>query len=120
MYQINPKLNINELQKDYTEYSRKYPVEFSFPYKKTYTLIIKPEEGYEYSIPESKSYATYNNNAYFNYDVQKVRGLIKVSITVEIKLISFPSSEYNNIKALFNQLNEKLEERIIIRKKITN
>jgi len=120
VFQINPKLKTKYTRKDFTEYKRSCPVEFSYPYKKSYTLIIQLEDGYECVVPESHSFSTYDNNAYFDYHVKKENNLVKVSVNVEIKLLSFPKTEYPNIKELFNQLNEKLNEKIILRKKIVN
>jgi len=116
-YIIKPKINLNYSQEDFTEYIRKHPMEFQNPYKKSFALEIILKDSLECELPKNESFTTFGNNAYFTYTSSKEKNLIKLSVVLEIKLTSFPNTEYANIEQLFTQLNEKLQEKIIIRKK---
>ena len=119
-YVITPKVNLTFSEKDFTEYVRKYPVEFQYPYRKSYNLEIQLKDGFECELPENKSLTTYGDNAYFTYEGSKDGNSIKLSIVIEIRINSFPNVEYSNIEQLFIQLDEKLQENIVVRKKTAN
>jgi hypothetical protein len=117
---ITPRFKPKFSREDFTEYIRMYPVEFDFPYENSYNLAINLPEGFTCELPESDNYSTFGSHASFSYQTKKDGNRVELHITVKIKLISFPNSEYANLEQLFTQLNEKLEEKIIIKRSFTD
>ncbi len=116
---LKPQFTTKYAQKDFTEFIRMYPVEFEYPYKKSYKLEINLPEGYDCQLPENAKFSTFGNQAFYTYKSNKENRIIKLSITLEIKLLSYPNTEYSNIERLFTEINEKLNEDIVI-KRISN
>ncbi len=119
--------NINEIEikpnfdpiystDNFTDYIRKYPVDFPFPFKRNYELEIGIPEGFIVELPENKSFSTYGGHAKYDYKANQEVGKISISIRVEINLIQFPPEEYYNLAQLFAELNEKIMEPILIKK----
>ncbi len=117
---IKPKFAPKFTQKDFTEFIRMYPVEFEYPYKKSYVLEINLPEGYDCQLPKDANFSTFGDQAYFTYKSSKENGTFRLSVTLEIKLLSYPNTEYSNIEKLFTELNDKLNENIVIRKTLND
>lgn len=117
LLRIYPKLNPVFSEKDFQESIRNYPVEFKYPFSKFYSLQIDLPDGFECILPSDSSYSSYGGNAFYSYKTVKNKNRWNLTINLEIKMNSFPALEYANLAQLFAELNEKLKEPIIIRKK---
>jgi hypothetical protein len=114
--EIRPNFDCGYPIEQFKDEIRKYPVEFDFPFKKSYLLEITIPIGYKVELPEYSSFQTYGNNASYIYKTQQSDNKVQIYISLEIKQSSFPQFEYENLKQLFTELNDKIQETIKIRK----
>ncbi|VXC29516.1 Transglutaminase [Flavobacterium sp. 9AF] len=97
---------------------RKYPVDFSFPFKDTYAISIKIPEGYEVEyLPEGTNVAMENNFATFKYIVSVTNNNIQLLVNLDINSIYIPSNAYSALKGFFKLIVEKENDKIILKKK---
>ena len=101
---------------DFTEFYRKYPVDFTYPFLKSYAMELTVPENYIVELPSAETYSTFGNNAFFQYLVSQNGNRIELKINLQILKSEFPESEYNNLAELFTKLNEKLMENIVVKK----
>lgn len=113
---IFPKIDPIYTVDDFIDIVRKFPVEFNYPFGKNYSLQISLPEGYECVMPSDSSFSTYGGNAFYSYKSSKIGNTYNLFVRLKINKMVFPAVEYSNLKQIFTELNEKLEEPIIIRK----
>lgn len=97
---------------------RKYPVDFSFPFKDAYNISIKIPEGYEVEyLPEIANIAMENNYATFKYMVSAANNNIQLIVNFDINSFYISSEAYSALKGFFKLIVEKQTDRIILKKK---
>lgn len=98
---------------------RKYPVDFSFPFRDSYNISIKIPEGYEVEyLPEVTNVAMENNYATFKYIVSATNNNIQLLVNFDINSFYISSTAYPALKGFFKLMIEKQTDRIILKKKI--
>jgi hypothetical protein len=78
-------------------------------------MEINIPEGFIVQLPKNTSFDIYAGNAAYTYETTRLGNKIMVKIRVAIKKIEFPAEVYNDLKQLFTELNEKIQEDIIIK-----
>ncbi len=101
---------------DFSEFDRKYPVDFTYPFQKNYVMELAFPDNYIVELPSNESYSSFGSNAFFQYLVNKSKNKIIIKINLQILKSKFPESEYLNLGELFTKLNDKLTETIVIKK----
>ncbi|NHN27663.1 DUF3857 and transglutaminase domain-containing protein [Flavobacterium jejuense] len=97
---------------------RKYPVDFSFPFKDAYNISIKIPEGYEVEyLPEAINAAMENNHSAFKYLVSAANNNIQLIVNLDVNSFYIPSEAYPALKDFFKLIVEKQTDRIILKKK---
>ncbi|CAM4031790.1 MULTISPECIES: DUF3857 domain-containing protein [Flavobacterium] len=105
------KLNENPFKLE----TRKYPIDFNFPFKDSYVFTINIPEGYvvEY-LPEAANIILDNNYGGFNYVISEKQGKIQLAVNYEINTSIIPASNYEFLKSFFKMMIEKQAEKIIL------
>lgn len=95
--------------------TRKYPIDFNFPFKDSYVFTINIPEGYvvEY-LPEAANIILDNNYGGFNYVISEKQGKIQLAVNYEINTSIIPASNYEFLKSFFKMMIEKQAEKIIL------
>ncbi|WP_298556076.1 transglutaminase [uncultured Algibacter sp.] len=96
---------------------REFPVDFIYPSKSIYRIIINIPEGYKIeSVPEPTAITLPDNYGSFTYKVMGNDKTIQVSITAQINEPIIPYFYYDTLKQYFSQLVEKEAEQIVLTK----
>ncbi len=96
---------------------REFPVDFGYPSKSTYRVVIKLPEGYKLeSLPESSKLMLPDNLGIFKCHISSKGASIQLVVNTEINESIVPSLYYDTLKEYFKQLIEKENEQIILTK----
>lgn len=119
--EINGKLYIRPmLFKGYTTNpfkadERKFPIEFSSPWKEKSTINIQLPEGYAIeSSPESKALGLPNDMGLFKYQVLAQGNKVRVISVLEFNTDKIPANYYELLKGFFGEFVEKQSEKIVL------
>ncbi len=94
---------------------RKFPVDFSSPWKEKNTITIQIPEGYTIeTIPETKAIALPDELGVFKYQVTGQGNKIKVVSLVQFNTSVITPSYYESLKEFFKELVEKQSEKIVL------
>ncbi|MFO7852162.1 MAG: DUF3857 domain-containing protein [Bacteroidota bacterium] len=94
---------------------RTYPIDMTYPRKRTYKSIIKIPEGYIADFLPGEIHR--NSEQYeLNYDIENKNNIISVSFEYFFKHSIYSADNYNEIKTAFNHIVKKLGERIVFAK----
>lgn len=102
---INPFL-IREIESNpFTLKERLYPVDFGFPYQLNYLISVIPPTGYRMvSLPESVSVELPNKGGHLNCTYVSNDQGIQVRATLQMNQAIYGPSNYEALKAIFDQL----------------
>ena len=96
---------------------RNYPVEIPYPIAYRQVMNIPIPEGYQLEEkPESINMVMPNSGGKCVYDVMVSGNLITVNFSYEINQLQYSTSEYTIIRQFFDELLEKQEEIIVLKK----
>jgi hypothetical protein len=96
---------------------RKYPVDFAYPFDKTYIIKISVPDNYQISsLPEPVYVRLPDNSGKFVYSITSFNNLIQVTCKFAIDKSMFLPDEYQILKEFYNQMIKKYSEPIILRK----
>lgn len=97
--------------------NRKYPVNYPYPFKDTYSVILKVPDGYEVEfLPKPINLVMDNGLVTFNFTNSFAGGNIQISSSLEVNGTTIPSSDYITLKTLYKEMINKQAEKIIIKK----
>lgn len=104
-------------QNPFKSENRTYPIDFIFPTNDSYTFTFTIPEGFEIaSIPSNISISMVDNIANFKFLAGKVANKIQIVCNFN-KNETFISAEYyEDLKAFYNQVYLKMNEKIVLRK----
>jgi hypothetical protein len=93
---------------------RKYPVDFSFPYEESSTLVVQVPKGYIFEeLPDEEHYIMPDESAEFQFQVFNTTKVFQVKSTIKIKKSTFSVAEYQDLKLLFDRRVQKNSEQVI-------
>lgn len=96
---------------------REFPVDFGYPSKSMYRIIISLPEGYKIeSLPEPAAVVLPDNIGKFAYNISGTGSKVQVIISTEIGEPIVPALYYDYLKAYFKQMIEKENEQIVLSK----
>ncbi len=111
---IYRKLTENPFKLD----TRKYPVDYAYPYTYSSNYQVKIPEGYKVeNIPESKVFKTKKNKAQYLYSMKQVGNNIVLTSIFAINKPIFNEKEYHELKAFYDDVIKKQSEQIVFKKK---
>jgi len=89
----------------------------AFPQTENFVLNLELPEGYTVeSLPVSVSLSLADNSADYNLLVSVQGSFLQLISKVNIKKTTFPLPAYDDLRELFIQIEEKLKEKIILKK----
>jgi transglutaminase-like putative cysteine protease len=114
---FSPMLYFSTKENPFKQDNRQYPVNFSFPSKDKYLIVIDIPEGYKVeSLPKSTSIGIDKKYLSFNFSATNTDKQITIAINYEINESVIPSEHYDTLKQFFKVMIEKENEKIILKK----
>lgn len=114
---FSPLLYLAMKQNPFKQENRQYPVDFSFPNKDKYQLVITIPDGYEIeSLPKSVSISMVDKLIGYVFSATKTDNKINVSMSLDINNYLIPADYYNSLKEFFKVVIEKQNEKIVLKK----
>lgn len=96
---------------------REFPVDFGYPLKSTYRVMVKLPEGYKIeSIPEPGAVALPENLGVFKFSISGKGSQIQLIINSEMNEAIVSPQYYDTLKEFYKQLIEKENEQIVLTK----
>lgn len=94
---------------------RKFPVEFSSPWKEKSTISIQIPDGYKIeSAPQTKALGLPDNMGLFKYQVIAQGNKIKVVSLLQFNRTKIPANYYEILKGFFGEFVSKQTEKIVL------
>lgn len=97
--------------------TRQYPIDFNYPMKDRYVILINIPEGYKVeSKPESAKFVLNNNAGIFSYIIDEMGGKLQISVNLAINQPVVSADSYVDIKKFFQAMVDKENEKIVLSK----
>ncbi len=101
----------------FKEENRKYPVDFNFPIKEKFNIIITIPDNYVLeSLPKSISIAMDNKLGYFTFATSNTNNQIIISVSLDINTTIFYPDDYQTLKEFYKVMIEKQNEKVVLKK----
>ena len=112
---VNPMLFMGYSSNPFKLDERKFPVEFSSPWKEKNTISISIPAGYSIeSSPETKALGLPENMGVFKYQVLAGGNKVKIISILEFNTSTIPASYYETLKGFFGEFVKKQSEKIVL------
>lgn len=113
---ISPFIKEAILENPFKQKERTYPIDFIYPFKKTLSSTIYIPDNYEIeSFP--KEYNINNDKFSLKHISQVADKTITISCEYCFKQSVYQPEDYNNVKFYFNEIVNKTNEKVILKKK---
>ena len=114
---INPLFYGSIKENPFKDEERKYPVDFVFPFSKTYILNLELPEGFAVDeMPKSIILSLPNNAGKLVYNITNDNGKIQLLIKLTFIKIFFIGDEYKQLREFYNKIISKEAELIVLKK----
>lgn len=114
---ISPMLFLINKENPFKQEVREYPVDFGYPMVSKYTISIEIPEGYVLeSIPASINIGTGENIGTFKFLMVSTDNKIQSTIQSTINTAIVPSDFYPNLKGFYQQMIDKQNEKIVLKR----
>ena len=112
---FRPTLFMGLTENPFKMEKREYPIDFIYPQSEKATINITVPEGYVVeSLPESTALGLPDKLGSFKYSLRQQGNLIQVNCATDLNLDLVPSVYYESIKEFYNQIVNKLNERVVL------
>ncbi len=116
-FYFSPFLFFSENENPFKQEIRKYPVDVEYPKENKYIISIEIPNGYQVeSLPQSINLSIAENICSFKYLISNNENSIQTSISISINDAIISAEHYEKLKKFFQQMIEKQNEKIILRK----
>ena len=114
---FNPVFTGRQEENPFNNDSRKYPVDFIYPVKESYTMsLVIPENYMIEEVPEPIKLSLPENTANFQYLVNARGKTIQVVYRLNIQKTFYLPDEYKAIQNFFSAIVSKQSEKIVLKK----
>jgi len=115
---LNPVLYLREKENVFKSDKRNFPVYFGYPMMFSYQIKLTIPENYQITkLPENTSFSTPDGAASYLYQIKKNGNSIELVIENKISEPIIPSMQYADLKAYFDKVVNKENEKVILSKK---
>lgn len=114
---FSPLLFLKNKENIFKSDERNYPVDFGYGYSNMYMINIKIPEGYEIvEYPKSGGFRLPDDLGAFSYRSNVSNGIIQITVNETISNPMIPSDYYGALKEFYNQIIQKEEEQVVLKK----
>jgi hypothetical protein len=115
---FSPMLFFAQKESPFKQENREYPIDFTFPTNYRYLINITIPEDYTIeSFPKSVSIPMSENYVSAKFIVSGEENKIQLSYTREVNTSIISPEYYEELKAVFNEVVKKENEKIVLKKK---
>lgn len=112
---FKPTFFWSQSENPFKQDKREYPVDFVYPQLDKMTINLNIPEGYTIeSLPESMAIGLPDNLGSFKYSLKQNGNSLQVLCTTAINSPVIPAYYYDSLKEFFNQMVNKLNERVVL------
>ncbi len=112
---IEPLLFLTERRNPFKLEERKFPVDFTTPWKVKNVVSIKIPEGYKVeTVPESFAIGLPDNLGVFKYQIQESSGKISTISSMQFNTAIVAPQYYESLKKFYGDLVKKQSEKIVL------
>ncbi|AQS95302.1 hypothetical protein BXQ17_12685 [Polaribacter sp. BM10] len=112
---VEPLLFLTERRNPFKLEERKFPVDFTTPWKVKNVVSIKIPEGYKIeAIPESFAIGLPDNLGVFKYQIQENAGKISTISSMQFNTAIVSPQYYESLKKFYGDLVKKQTEKIVL------
>jgi hypothetical protein len=110
---VNPFLNESYTENPLKQKVRTYPVDLTYPVKRTYLSEIAIPEGYKVEFLPEKS--TFNDELFnLEYNIWQDESKVSVSLSYTFNQSVYQPEAYNRVKTMFDRIVKKGNEKIVL------
>jgi hypothetical protein len=110
---LSPFLDEPITENPLKQYSRTYPIDMTYPVKRSFNSVITIPEGYKVEfVPEN--YKILNDLFELNYNVRNEGKTISISFNYTFRKSVYAATDYTNIKFYFKDIIRKGNEKIVL------
>lgn len=114
---ITPRFHANSSDNPFKTKERQYPIDFGNTFRNNYFFSVNLPKGYKVeSLPRQLVISLENKGGRFVYMAKEQQGKIQVIARFSIRKPWFAAVEYPGLKELYNQMIDKLQEQIVLKK----
>nr|WP_294937238.1 DUF3857 domain-containing protein [uncultured Flavobacterium sp.] len=114
---FSPLLLFNESYHPFKSETRKYPIDFNYPYLDSYNISIKIPEGYTVeALPKPISMSLEDNYGSYTYNITQKNNIIQVTCNFSINASLIPAENYASLKMFFDEIIKNQSDKIILKK----
>ncbi|TRX29177.1 DUF3857 domain-containing protein [Flavobacterium franklandianum] len=114
---INPQLFLAETKNPFVQEKREFPIYFGYPTQEKFNVNIEIPKGYAVeSIPKAIKLQIRENVVSFIFNSEISNNTIQIAIVKESNKQLVSSGFYNDLKSFFQQMIDKQNEKIILKK----
>lgn len=96
---------------------RTFPIEIPYSVKESIVINITLPKGYQIDEMPKSSLTTLNkDDAQFQYNISQIDNKIQLVALIRINKLLYQPIEYQNLKAFFDNIANKLKEQIVLKK----
>lgn len=115
---VSPLLFFTKAENPFKLESRKYPVDFNYPFQDSYIISFKIPEGYEVDfLPKPTNFATESKEINFKYNISAATNTISLVVNFDVHTFFITPDQYTPLKDFYKFMIDKQKEKIILRKK---
>ena len=114
---ITPLLFFAMSQNPFKQENRQYPIDFAFPSKDKYQIVLTIPDGYEVeSLPKSINVSTIHKITNYDFLISTSNKQITISMNLGINDSFVASDYYSQLKEFFKLVVDKQNEKIVLKK----
>ncbi len=114
---ISPMFYLAERENPFKQEERQYPVDFGYPTKDQFAIVINIPKGYHVeSLPKSEALKLYDDMANFSYRINENGGKIQLICERDINTALISPQYYGELKQFYDMMVKKQKEQIVLSK----
>jgi hypothetical protein len=112
-----PMFSLAETENPFLENTRKYPVDFVFPFKEKYTLTYTIPNGYAVkNLPSPATFATADNLLMYSFEVLQSNSQLVVTHNLKVNTTKVESAKYADLRIFWEKIVQKHKELVVLKK----
>ncbi len=114
---FSPLLFLAEAENPFKMESRDYPVDFVYPTKGKYLVMVDLPEGYAVeSLPAATNIATEESLGTFKYNIAANGPKLQIMVNYELSQALVPAQSYVMLRDFYQKMVDKQNEKIVLKK----
>ena len=114
---FSPMLVFADQTNPFTQETREYPVDFTFPHQDKYIIVAQIPDGYAVeSVPKDETFVLANDMGSFTYGITTTDNQIQAVIAFSINTSIVAASDYADLKLFYKNHIAKQNEKIVLKK----